>query len=121
MQVLFAMLRELAYSNAWYGRKDAFAMLKELEHARFDSLYKSTSEEKSVILERLYAFIHIYASYTLAENNDLYRLSADMSEFINDIYDGSIVGVDVQIKSFKDLLAKDAGEETVSKFEELFS
>ena len=115
------MLRELAYSNAWYGRKDAFLMLKELENARFDSLYKSTSEEKSVILERLYAFIHIYASYTLAENKDLYRLSADISEFINDIYDGSIVGVDVQIKSFKDLLAKDVGEETISKFEELFS
>lgn len=119
---LLIELNDLAYSTAWYGRAEAIAILKALENAKLDSLYENKSEEKnSNLLDRLYAFIHIYASYTLAENNNLYLLSANVSEFINYIYDGFNVGVNNQIGSYKDLLVADVGEEIVSKFEELFS
>ncbi|MGP1568740.1 MAG: P-loop NTPase fold protein [Peptoanaerobacter stomatis] len=119
---LFDQLTRLAYSGAWYGRAEAFTILKALENAKLDSSHESNlEEESSILLEYLYVFIHIYASYTLAENNDLYLLSANVSEFINYIYDGFNVGVNNQIESYKAILTKDVGKETVSKFEELFS
>lgn len=121
LKELFNRLNDLAYSTAWYGRAEAFVILKALENAKLESLYESKSEEKGPnLLEHLYVFIHIYASYTLAENNNLYLLSANVSEFINYIYDGFNVGVNNQIGSYKDLLATDVGEEVVSKFEGLF-
>lgn len=118
---LFTNIRELAYSNAWYGRDYAFAMLKKLENARLERIDANKKEGTDTsVLEQLYVFIHIYASYTLAENKDLYSLSTDVSEFINVIYDGSIEGVNKKIESYKAILTKDVGEEVVSKFEELF-
>lgn len=119
---LFTNIRELAYSNAWYGRDYAFAMLKKLENARLERIDANKKEGTDTsVLEQLYVFIHIYASYTLAENKDLYSLSTDISEFINVIYDGSIEGVNKKIESYKAILTKDVGEEVVSKFEELFT
>ena len=119
---VFNQLNSLAYSSAWYGRAEAFTILKALENAKLDSSHESNlEEESSILLELLYLFIHMYASYTLAGNNDLYLLSTNVSEFINFIYDGFNVGVKNQIESYKAILTKDVGEEVASKFEELFS
>jgi len=116
----FNKIDYLAYSTAWYGRGEAFAMLEALNNAKLDTNFESEANAP-MQLNLLLAFIHIYASYTLAENKEIYILSAEVSEFINCIYDASIKGVNDQIKSYKDLLTADVGEEVVSKFEELFS
>lgn len=131
-------ITKLAYSKAWYGRERAFEMLKELQDACFvgdieirkddnsdDKKYNDTKEgrkydEEKEFTPKLFAFIHMYLRYKLNEKESLYWLGKEISEFNNDIFDSSKVSVRNQIKTFRNLLATEVGEEVVSKFEELF-
>ena len=114
---------KLAYSKAWYGREEAFAMLKELQNVKFESLnIKNTAdgEKASEDIKIFYAFIHMYASYTFNEKKNMYLLGAEIINFSNDIYIGFAADIKNQIASFKTLLAREVDENVVSQFEKLF-
>ena len=113
----------LAYSKAWYGREEAFAMLKELQNVKFESLnIKNTADgvKASEDIKIFYAFIHMYASYTFNEKKNMYLLGAEIINFRNDIYIGFAADIKNQIESFKTLLAREVDENVVSQFEKLF-
>lgn len=126
---LESKIRDFISSRAWYGKDSAFEMLKDLQNAKLISItnqikrgVKEENKEKDhkYFIKKLYAYIHMYARCTYNEEENMIWISKEISAFKNDIYDCSMISEGNKIKSVYDLLATDAGEEVVTKFEELF-